>query len=98
MVVAVVLPLDAQQRLAAVARLVQAATGPAAGESPGPPARLPQAGEENARVAGVEADVGGAGVVVLEQHALPALAAVAGAVDAALLAGTKGPAQHSGIS
>src|SRR5262249_1671745 len=57
--------------------------GPAADELPGAAAGLPQGGEEDARVVGVEADVDGAGVGVLFEDLLPGLAAVGGAVDAA---------------
>src|SRR5262249_55876440 len=59
--------------------------------------RLPQGGEEHARVARVEADVDGAGVGVLAEHLLPGLAAVGGAVDAALGVGAEGVAQDRGV-
>ncbi len=75
--------------VAAVAGDVQPAAGAAAGQVPRPPPRLPQAGEEDARIVRVEADVRGAGVGVLGQHPLPGLAAVGGAVDAALLIGAE---------
>src|SRR5262249_23036864 len=75
----VLLPVAAASR-----RPDRAAPGPAADERPGVAARLPQAGEQDARVGRVEADVGGARVGVLGQHLLPDLAAVGGAVDAAL--------------
>ncbi len=83
--------------VAAVARGVQPAAGPAAGQLPRPPPRLPQPGEQHFRIGRIEAHIGGAGVGVLEQDALPGLAAVGGAVDAALGIGTEGMAQHRGI-
>ena len=43
--------------VAAVARNVQPAAGAAAGQFPGPSARLPQTGEQDARIVRVEADV-----------------------------------------
>src|SRR5206468_3762040 len=70
--------------VAAVARDVQAAAGPAAGQVPRLAAGRPQAGEQDARVVRVHRHVGGAGVRVLEQDAVPGGAAVAGPVDAAL--------------
>src|SRR5207244_4124574 len=75
---------------------VKAAAGTATGHLPGPAAGLPHAGEKNARVGGIEADVATAGVGVLDQDALPKLAAVGGAVDAALRARAKGVAQDRG--
>src|SRR5262249_42947549 len=69
------------------------AAGAAARQLPRPPPRLPQPGEEDARVVRVEADVRGAGVAVLVEDLLPGLAAVGGAVDAALLVGPEGVAE-----
>ncbi len=56
------------------------------------------AGEQDARIVRIETDVGSAGVFADEQHALPRLAAVGGAIDAALLVGAEGVAKDRGIS
>src|SRR5262249_11394278 len=83
--------------VAAVARGVQAAAGAAAGELPGLAPGLPQAGEEHLGAGRVEADVGRPGVGVLEEDFFPGLAAVGGAVDAPLLVGAEGVAEHGGV-
>src|SRR5205085_1837747 len=82
--------------VAAVGRAVQATAGAAAGEVPRPPPRLPQGGEQHARVVRVEGDVDGAGVGVLLEDLLPGLAAVGGAVDAALGVGAERLAEDGG--
>src|SRR5262245_5874503 len=68
---------------------MQPAAGPAAGEFPRSPPRLPHPGEDNARVVRVEAHVGGAGVLVEVQDILPGFATVPRAEDAAVLARAK---------
>src|SRR5262249_21968255 len=83
-------------RVAAVAGDVQAAAGSSAGHLPRPAPRLPQAGEEDARVGRVGADVAGPRVLVILQHRLPGLASVCGTVDAARLARAERLAQHRG--
>src|SRR5882672_5414794 len=69
---------------AAVRRFVDAAAWATAFASPGVNLQRPHAGKQNARVAGVHHDLGGAGVLVDKQHALPGLAAVRRAKDAPL--------------
>src|SRR5262249_17538095 len=70
------LALELLPGVAAVGRAVQTAAGAAAGEVPRPPPRLPQGGEQHARVVRVEGDIDGAGVGVLLEDLLPGLAAV----------------------
>src|SRR5262249_240480 len=82
--------------VAAVARDVEPAPRPAALEVPRVAAHLPEAGEDRVGVAGVEGDVRGTGVGVLLEHLLPAFAAVAGAVDAALGVGAEGVSEDGG--
>src|SRR5439155_2552308 len=77
----------------AVARHVQTAARTAAGHLPRAPARLPQAGEQDVRVRGVETDVRGPRVRVLLEHLLPGLSSVPGAVHAAFGIGTEGVAE-----
>src|SRR5262249_36552481 len=55
--------------------------------------RLPQDGVEGTGIGRVEGQGDGTGVLVLEEDALPGLAAVGGAVDAALLVGPVGMAE-----
>src|SRR5262249_29122987 len=75
--------------VAAVARGIQPAAWPAAGQAPGRAPCLPHAGEQHLRRLRVEGDIGGAGVSVAEEDALPRLSPVEGAVDAALLVGSE---------
>src|SRR4029077_10835951 len=78
--------------LAAVGRLVDPAprsdVGGEVGE-PGVVADLPGGGEDRGGRAGIGGEVDGAGVVVHEQHLLPALAAVGAAEDATLRIGAE---------
>src|SRR5262249_49431164 len=83
--------------VAAVVGAVQAAAGPAADELPGAAAGPPQGGAEDARAVWVAADVDGAGVGGLFEDLLPGLAAVGGAVDAALGVGAEGAAEDGGV-
>src|SRR5581483_8551022 len=83
--------------VAAVARGVQAAARPAAGQLPRFAARLPEPGEKHLRRRGVHRDVAGAGVLILVEDLLPGLAAIGGAVDAALLAWAEGVAQDGRV-
>src|SRR4029450_1301584 len=74
-------PVVFGQRLpgvAPVARDVEAAPRSAARQVPGPAPRLPEAGEDDARIRGVDGDVAGPGVRVLLQDLLPRLAALTG--------------------
>src|SRR6185295_8106845 len=64
---------------------------------PGRPPRLPERGVDRARVAGLEGEVDGAGVLVLEEHLLPMRAAVARPEDAALGVGTVGVAESGDV-
>src|SRR6185312_2978985 len=61
-----------------------AATGAAAVLIPGADAELPHAGEEGGGVVRVHGEAAAAGLVIHLEHLGPGLAAVAGAVDAAL--------------
>src|SRR6266478_5532373 len=83
--------------VAGIARYVQPAAGAAAGKFPRLPARLPEAGEKHVWVGRVEADVGGAGVCILEEYPFPGLAAVLRAVDAAFRVRAEGVAEHRGV-
>ena len=78
---------DVGPGLAAVSGLVEAAAGTAARHLVLDSVRLPQCGVENIRVVGVDHDVHRAGPGVLEQRALPGLAAVAALEHAALFTG-----------
>src|SRR6185369_6685174 len=81
-------------RVAPVARDVEAAARTAARHVPGPAPRLPQAGEDDARIRGVDGHVAGPRVRVLLQDLLPGLAAVAGAIHAALRIRSEGVPEH----
>ena len=70
--------------VAAVAGDVQAAARSTAGAPVSVDLQLPHAGVQVAWVDGVERDVGAPGVLVHEEHLLPAVAAVHGAEDAPL--------------
>ena len=83
--------------VAAVAGDVQAAAGSAAGAAVGVDLELPRPGEQVARVDRVERDVRAPGVLVHEEDALPALAAVHGAVDPALLLRPVGMPEGAGV-
>src|SRR5713101_1654572 len=83
--------------VAAVGGMVQSAAGAAAREAPGSPPRLPQGREQDARVGWVHAEVDGPGIGVFSEDLLPGLAAVAGAVDAALRVGPEGMAQDGRV-
>src|SRR5262249_32600560 len=75
---------------AAVRRAIQATAGTAAGEIPRLPPGLPQRRVHDARIAWIEADVDGAGLLVLVEHLGPRLAAVDRAEDTALGVRTEG--------
>src|SRR5207245_2309219 len=75
---------------------VQPAAGAAAGHLPRFAHGLPQRGVDDEGVVRVETDVDGAGLGVFLEHLLPVLAAVPGAVDAALRVGSEGMAQDGG--
>src|SRR5205814_10458719 len=70
------------------------APGAAALASPGLDIDLPRAGKERIRIFGVHGDLGGAGVFIDEEDALPSLAAIFSAEDATLglrsIAGAEG--------
>src|SRR5262249_1316746 len=83
--------------VAAVGALVQRRPRTAAFQAVRRTADAPGAGVEDARVVGVEDQVHGAGVAVGEQDALPRLAAVRAAEDAALVAGAVQAAQDGGV-
>ena len=70
---------------------------PAGREVVGRAPHVPGAGVEHFGVDGVEDEVHGAGPFVGKQHSLPALPAIGGLVDTALLAVGEEVAQHGGI-
>ena len=74
-------------------RHVDAASGAAAQHRPRMHLGLPRAGKHGARVLRVHRETRAAGVLVDEEHAVPVLAAVGRAVDAALLL-RRGDAPH----
>src|ERR1700739_3505207 len=57
---------------------------------------FPHGGIDGIGIRGINLDVGAAGVVVLGNNFLPALSAVGGAIDAALLAGSVRMAEDGG--
>src|ERR1700709_673516 len=83
---------------AAVGRREEAAAGAVGGgrDVPGGAPGRPEGGVDHLGVAGLESEVDGAGVLVLVEDLLPALAAVARAEDAALGARAVGvpPRRH----
>src|SRR5439155_1478106 len=81
---------------AAVTGRIDPRARPAALPAPGVELELPHPGEQDARVVRVHGDVRGARVPVHEQHPLPRLAAVRGAVDAALFLGPVAVAEGDG--
>src|SRR5439155_12733555 len=88
-------PSQRPPRRAAVSRLVQPAILALPGAIfPRPLARLEQDGVDRLRIARIERQRHAAGVLVLVQHALPILAAVNRAINAALLVGAVGMAKH----
>src|SRR3984893_10595235 len=74
---------------APVGRSIETRSGAAAREAPRFAAHLPQRSEQGIRVAGIEDNIDHTRVAVVEQHPLPALAAIAGAEDAALVGGAE---------
>src|SRR4029077_4599353 len=74
---------DVLPRVAAVAGTPQTAVGPTAVDRPERATRLPDGGEDDARVVGVERQVDGAGAFADVQHQLPRLATVFRSVQAA---------------
>ena len=70
--------------LAAVARTIEPAARAAARHPPRKAARLPETGEQDTRVPGIERDVGGPGVGVDDEHRRPGPPTVQRAIDAAL--------------
>ena len=79
--------------VAAVGRPVEPAGGAAAGHAPEGAPGLPNGREKHAGIVRVHRQVGGAGVLALGQHMLPAPAPVPGAKDTPLLAGSEGVTQ-----
>ncbi len=69
---------------------VEPAGGAAAGHAPEGAAGLPDGREKHAGIVGVHRQVGGSGVLTLGQHVLPRLAAIGGAKNTTLLAGSEG--------
>src|SRR5262249_35059634 len=90
-------PGDLLPGVAAVGALPQPRALAAALQAVGRPPHLPGAGVEHARVAGVEHQVNGPGLLAGEQDALPALAPVGAAEHPALLTGAVQPAQRGGV-
>src|SRR5262249_26034520 len=84
-------------RVAAIVGAVQATARAAAGETPRRSPGLPQTRKENARVRRVKADIDRAGIGVLLEDLLPRLAAIGGAIDAALGVGAERAAKDCGV-
>src|SRR5262249_36910413 len=82
--------------VASVARDIEPTARAAGDQLPRLAPRLPQAGEHDSRVVRVDRHVRGARVRVREQHPVPGLAAVLGAVDAAFGAWSEGVPEHRG--
>ena len=74
----------------AVGGLPEAAAPRAGVQAPGQALEFPHAREQDARVRGVDAQVGRAGAVVQEQHAFPRRPAIGRAKDAPLAVGPEG--------
>src|SRR5580704_1314833 len=79
---------------AAVGGFVKSAAGTAAIERPGSAAGLPERGEEDVRIGGIEGDVNRARFVVEIENFLPGFAAVGGSEDAAIGIGSIGVAER----
>ena len=76
---------DVGPGVAAVGRAVQSAVRAAAGKRPRLAPDLPHGGEHRAGVVRVDGEIDRAGVLALEQHAVPGLAAVPRPVDSPLV-------------
>src|SRR5205823_6652976 len=87
--------LDALPCVAPVARDVDAARRAAAEHRPGVHHDLPRTGEQDARILLVDREARASGVLVDEQHLLPRLAAVGGAIDAAVVLWTGRAAERA---
>src|SRR5919201_2063074 len=83
--------------VAAVGRFVEAAAGPAAAEAVGRALRLPEGGVEDAGVVRVHGEVDGAGPLAAKEDLLPGGAAVARAIEPALLVRSPGVAQRRDV-
>ena len=79
-------------RVAAIDRLVEAAILAAGGDGPRPADAVPHGGIKGFRIVGRQLQIGCAQRLVDEKYLGPRLAAVAGAIDAAILAISKGVA------
>ena len=88
---------DVSPRVPAVRRAVEAAVGPATLHGPRVAPGLVDRGEEYAGVVGVNGEVYGAGVLAAEEHLLPVLSPVTGAIDAPLLVRAEGVAQGGDV-
>ena len=88
---------EAGPSVPAVAGHMEPASRPAAHPAPGAESELPHPGEQDPGVVRVHHQVGGAGLLVHEQHPLPAFPAVGGPVDAALRLRGVGVAERSRI-
>src|SRR5580693_6109095 len=80
---------------AAVGRFEQSASRPAAGAAPGVNLDLPHPGKKNSGIVGIHSQVRTAGVLVHEEHFVPSLSAVGGAVYTALWLRPVGVAQRA---
>src|SRR6185369_12312896 len=91
------LPRQLVPGVAAVGRLPEGGARAAAVEAPGGAPEAPGRGVDDPRVDRVEDQVDGAGVLADEEDAVPALAAVLRAVDAAGVVGTEGVTQDGHV-
>src|SRR5260221_4699180 len=88
---------DVRPGVAAVGRLPEAGALAAADELMGLAHGFPEGGVGDARVVGIHREIAGARGRAAEEHALPRLAAIARAVDAAGLVGAVGVAKRGNI-
>src|SRR3954447_1773173 len=75
---------------------INSTSGTPAELTPGAHLDLPHAGEQRVRIMGIHREAGAAHVVGNKEHALPMVAAIAGAVDAFILLRAGGSPQNTG--
>src|SRR5262249_11311246 len=85
-------------RGAAIGGAIQPASPAGAIHAPGRAPRLPQRSKNNVWIVGVEREIDSAGVFVFEENLGPVLAAISGAIDAALRVRAERMAQRSHIN
>ena len=88
---------DITPGVAAVGRLPELAARSTAAERPEVPVGFVDGGVENARVVGIHDQIDRAGLLAHEEHPLPTLTAVVGAIDTPFRVGAKGMAQRGHV-